>query len=412
MRNAALAVLGIVAALTPAPGEPARDREPPPGPPKRVVGYFVEWGVYQRNYHVKDVPADRLTHLNYAFAKIADGECALYDAFAAVDKAYPGDKWDQGALRGSFNQLRQLKKKHPHLKTLISVGGWTLSGPFSDVALTAESRAKFARSCVRFLLKYGFDGIDIDWEYPCGGGLPGNRTRPEDKQNYTRLLAALRRELDAQEKADGRHYLLTIAAPAGPANIANLEPAGIAAQVDWINLMTYDFHGAWEFVTNFNAPLFAAAGDPSPDEAVRRRCNVDAAVQAYLKAGVPADRLVVGVPFYGRGWGGVGKGNNGLYQKAAPNPPRGTWEAGVFDYKDLAANYLPKHRRHWHAEAQVPWLYDPDGGLFISYDDPESLRLKARYVRDHHLGGVMFWELSADDGQSSLLGALHDGLKK
>jgi chitinase len=400
--------LGLFVALGIA-SAPAAD---PVGAEKRIVGYFPEWSVYQRNYHVANIPAEKLTHINYAFAKISEvGECALFDSYAAIDKFYTGDKWDPGFLRGNFHQLQILKQNHPNLKTLISVGGWTLSGRFSDVALTDVSRGKFARSCVAFMVKYGFDGIDVDWEYPVGGGLESNKTRPEDKPNYTLLLAELRKQLDEQGKTDKKKYLLTIAAPAGPKTYANVELDKIHAHLDWINLMTYDFHGSWSTLTNFNAPLFASAADPTEDEAIRKHFNMDSAVKAYLKAGVPADKLVLGVPFYGRGWGGVKNINNGLYQPHAPNPPPGTWEAGVFDYKDIAAKYLGKMARHWHDDAKVPWLFDEKAGIMISYDDPESLRLKAEYVNRTKLGGVMFWELSADDREASLLNVLHGVLR-
>ncbi len=376
-------------------------------PDKKIVGYFAEWSIYGRKYNVADIPAGKLTHLNYAFAKINPaGECTLIDSYAAIDKAYPGDKWDAGVLRGNFNQLLQLKRKHPHLRTLISIGGWTQSGLFSDAALTEASRGKFARSAVAFMVKYGFDGVDVDWEYPVSGGLQGNKTRPQDRQNFTLLLAELRKQLDERGKLDKKAYLLTIAAPAGPNTYRNLELAKIHAHLDWINLMTYDFHGSWSPLTNFNAPLYPSKDDPTTDETIRKHFNVDSAVKAYLAAGVPAGKLVVGVPFYGRGWAGVKKENNGLYQKAAGQPPKGTWEAGVFDYKDLSVNYAGKFKRHWHKEAQVPWLYDEARGIMISYDDPQSLRLKAEYVRDHKLGGAMFWELSADDREDSLLNAL------
>jgi chitinase len=393
-------------------GRPRAATREEPAAGKRVVAYFTEWSVYQRNYHVRDIPAARLTHVNYAFARIVNGECAPCDAYAAVDKFYPGDKWDAGFVRGSFHQLQLLRQKRPHLRALISVGGWTLSGPFSDVALTEQSRQKFGRSCVAFLLKYGFDGVDIDWEYPVGGGPEGNKTRPEDRRNYTLLLAELRRQLDARGKADGKHYLLTVAAPAGPAVYANLELGRIHRHLDWLNLMTYDFHGGWSPRTNLHAPLFASSTDPTKDEAVRTRFNVDAAVKAYLRAGVPADKLVVGVPFYGRGWGGVRDVNHGLYQPRAAALPRGTWEPGVWDYKDLAANYVGKKgRRFWHEEARAPWLFDDRAGLMISYEDPQSCRLKGEYVRRHGLGGVMCWELSLDDRDSSLLRALQAGLR-
>jgi chitinase len=379
---------------------------------KRVVAYFTEWGVYGRKYHVADIPATKVTHINYAFAKVTEqGTCEPYDTYAAVEKAYPGDKPDGPGVRGNFNQLQLLKKKHPHLRTLISVGGWTLSGPFSAVAADAPLRAKFAKSCVAFVRKYDFDGVDIDWEYPVSGGLSTNKTQPADKQNFTLLLAALRKELDTAGKADKRRYLLTIAAPAAPATYANLELDKIAEHLDWINLMTYDFHGGWEQATGFNAPLFASPTDPTKDETVRKQFNVDAAVQAYLQAKVPPEKLNVGVPFYGRGWAGVGKDNNGLFQKAAKELPKGTWENGVYDYKDLAANYVGKFARHWDDEAKVPWLYDAEKGVMITYDDAESLKLKAEYAKKHNLGGVMCWELSGDDAKGSLLNALIEGMK-
>jgi chitinase len=366
----------------------------------RVVGYLAGWSVTGRKYDVGDIPADRLTHINYAFAKIEKGECALVDAFAATERTYPGDKPDKGELRGLFNQLIKLKAKHPHLRTLVSVGGWTLSGPFSDAALTEESRAKFAKSAASFVTRYGFDGIDIDWEYPGGGGLEKNKARPADRENFTLLLSALRKELDAAAKADKKHYLLTIAAPAGPKQYANIELAKVAKLIDWFNLMTYDFAGSWSPVTNFNAPLY-----PAKDRAAGKSSNVDAAVTGYLDAGVPADKVVVGVPFYGRAWGGVKDENGALFQPHSAASPRGSWE-----YRDLAASYIGKVERHWHDEAKVPWLFDAKKGLMISYDDPESLRLKAEYVKKKKLGGVMIWELSADDKESSLLKALQCGL--
>nr|BAF02588.1 chitinase [uncultured bacterium] len=377
-------------------------------PSGRVIGYFAAWGVYGRDYHVADVPAHLLTHINYAFANISDdGRCVLGDPYADTDKAYPGDSWDEGAKRGSFHQLAILKQAHPHLRTLISVGGWTWSSKFSDVALTPTSRATFASSCVDFMIEHGFDGIDLDWEYPVGGGLPSNVTRPEDKQNYTLLLQELRSRLDARGATDGRSYLLTIAAPAGPSTIANMPASDMHAHLDWINLM--NFHGSWSAMTNFHAPLAASSSDPSPDPATRDHLNVQSAVQAYRNAGVPADKLVVGVPFYGRGWASVAPQGNGLYQSFS-GAPQGTWEAGVFDYHDLAANYVPTYARYWHDEARVPWLHNPTTGVMISYEDPESIAHKTAYILNEGLGGVMFWELSGDTSGNDLLHAIVDGL--
>ncbi|MDG2307084.1 MAG: glycosyl hydrolase family 18 protein [Candidatus Binatia bacterium] len=396
--------------LTPAPtGSPTG-----PSPDKRIVGYFTSWSIYDRNYHVSDIPADKLTHINYAFVNVsADGRCTLGDPYADVEKFYEGDSWDAGALRGNFNQLQKLKQDHPHLATLLSVGGWTWSGRFSDAALTAQARATFAQSCVQFMLDYGFDGIDIDWEYPVGGGLPANTTRPEDKENFTLLLQELRAQLDAQESLDGGEYQLTIAAPAGPSAYAHYELDEIAHVVDWINLMAYDFHGAWESTTGLHAPLHAASDDPSPDPVVRTEFNVNAAVQAYLAAGVPNEQLVLGMGIYGRGWTGVPTSNAGLFQSATGAAP-GTWEPGNYDYRDIVTNLLPNgYARHWHAGALAPWAYSPSAGILVTYDDPESIGHKTDYVNAHNLGGAMLWELSGDvrSGPASLVEATYLGLQ-
>lgn len=395
---------------TPTPVPTPTPKPTPPGTTaKRFVAYFTEWGVYGRNFHVADIPANLITHINYAFANLsADGQCILGDAYAATDKFYPGDSWDAGVLRGSFNQLKKLKQAHPKLKTLISVGGWTWSNNFSAVASTAAGRSLLAQSCVDFAAKYGFDGIDIDWEYPVSGGLvPG---LPQDKQNFTLLMQTLRNQLTAQGLKDGKNYLLTMAAPAGPVTLQNIELAKVAKILDFINLMSYDFYGAWANWVGFNAPLYAQTKDTNPDPLARQGFNINSAVTSYLQAGVPADRLVLGAPLYGRGWAGVPNVNNGLYQNGT-GPSTGTWEAGVLDWHDIKANYLPKMTRFWDADAQVPYLFNSSTGTFISYDDPESLGKKVDYIKSKGLGGVMVWELSSDDSSDSLITTLNRVLR-
>ena len=196
---------------------------------------------------------------------------------------------------------------------------------------------------------------------------------------------------------------MTIAAPIGPGNIRNIELAEIASTVDWINVMGYDFHGPWDTSTNFNAPLFRTSTDPSD-----AGLNIDAALQTYLSADVPAAKLVLGVPFYGHGWSGVENVDNGLYQPASGAAP-GTWEAGSYDYNDIQEKYFSKDKSHWNSEAYVPWLYDPESKLFISYDDAESLEAKAGYARDMGLAGVMIWDLS--QGDETLIDAIYRGLE-
>ncbi len=374
---------------------------------RRIIGYYAGWTSASKQFTPADIPAHMLTHVNYAFGLIGpDNLAVLGDPEADVEHAYPGDSQEPGALRGNFRQLQLLKERHPHLKTLISMGGWTGSGRFSDAVATEERCRAFVASCIElFLTRWPgvFDGIDIDWEYPVCCGLPENSTRPEDKRNCTLLFAELRRQLDELEATTGQRYLLTTAIPAGrKLPVTCFELREIAEIVDWINVMTYDLTGSGESgVTNFNAAFRSSPADPSPPEP-RQYHNVVATVDVFLEAGVPRDQLVVGVPFYGRGFTGVPNVNDGLYQ-----PFTGTTGG---DYRTIKAEHLPTSTRHWHPEAQVPWLFDPATGVMMSYDDPESLANKAAYVRDQGLGGIMIWELSDDDDQSSLLTAIGSGL--
>ena len=369
----------------------------------RVVGYYPGWGIYGRGFEVADLPGDQLTHINYAFANLVGGECVLGDPWADVERHLPGDPWSgpgsDAPYFGNFHQLDLLQEEHPALKTLISIGGWTWSGNFSDAALTPASRAAFATSCADFMENYGFDGIDIDWEYPGGGGLGSNTSRPEDTANFTLLLEAVREELDTRGASKDRHYLLTIAAPGGADKISNIDVEEIHDFLDFINVMTYDFHGGWSTASNFNAPLYGSPADPNPIAGA----NADASIQAYLGRGVPPAKLVLGVPFYGRAVEGVADVNGGLFQDFT-GVPFGTWDdgstgpTGMFDYADIALNYVgqPGVNLYRDVESGVPWLHQPATGLFLSYDDPESLRLKKDYVETNGLGGVMIWEMSSD----------------
>ncbi|CAF1533074.1 unnamed protein product [Rotaria magnacalcarata] len=373
-----------------------------------IVAYFAAWSIYSRSYFVADIPGDKITHINYAFANIgSDGRLALGDAWADVEKAFSGDTWDQ-PLRGNFNQLLRLKQRYPHLQTLISVGGWTWSGKFSDVALTTASRSKFAQSCVEFVQKYSFDGVDLDWEYPVSGGLSGNIVRPEDKQNYVLLLKELREQLDIAGNADGKRYLLTVATGAGTERIGDMDLSGMSTYLDWINVMTYDFHGGWDTKTGHNAPMYKndaeTATDISPSF-IKSRYNCHAAIQAYIAANVPRSKLIMGLGLYGRGWQGItSTAQNGFSQPASSQLPMGTWENGIFDYDHLKKSFLPTYTRYWDDASKVPFLFNPSTGIWISYDDLESISLKNNYIKQEQLGGAMFWELSGDRS-AELVGA-------
>ena len=382
--------------------------------PKNIIGYYTSWSVYARDYHVSDIPSEKINFINYAFANInsVTGTIILGDPYADIDKFYPGDCWEEGCLRGSFHQLQLLKADYPYIKTLISVGGWTWSTYFSDVSMTEESREIFAQSCVDFILEYDFDGIDLDWEYPVEGGLGGNHHHPDDGVHLTLLLQRIREMLNEQEAITGRTYYLTIAASANPVMMDHLEVEAISEVLDWINIMSYDFHGPWsgegDPVTNFNSPLFSVEEDPTP-EPYHSEFNLSSSVQNFINRGVPKDKLNAGLAFYGRAFGGVSGGENGLFAPYTGPAGEGTWENGVFDYWDLDIDYIDMngYSKYWHDGAKVPWLFNPSTQIMVSYDDEESILLKTQYINDENIGGAMFWEFSSDKN-GDLLNIVHE----
>ena len=336
-----------------------------------VVGYYAGWAAYQ-GYTPDQLPAEHLTQINYAFARIDPDTLTIALENPAHDKK-------------NLAALRKLRQQNGHLKLLISVGGWSDSQHFSDAAATAARREAFAASCVDFVVEQGLDGVDLDWEYPVSGGAPGTIHRPADKQNFTKLLQELRTRLDRQGRRDGKDYSLTIAGAAGSWYLNQIEAVKVADIVDHIFLMGYDLHGPWDTSADFNAPLHTPSG-ASP----QGKSSIADSVQAYLDKGIPAEKLVLGMPLYGYAYQGVSSQNNGLYSTYT--------SAKSVSYRTLKKNYLSNaaYRQYRHQEAQVPYLYG--SRTFISYDDAESLAAKAALARSRDLGGIGFWELSQDDG--------------
>lgn len=359
------------------------------GPP--VIGAYYPGGSAER-YPISRIPADTVTHLFYAFARIEDGRCVVEDEAGA-----------------HFAALADLKRTHAGLRTLISIGGWEAGG-FSDAALSRTSRKRFVASCIALFFdthRGSFDGVDLDWEFPVYGGPPQITARAQDRRNMTLLAREFRRRLDALGRSRGQSLLLTAALPAGrlqsagaydPARSFELE--ALSKTLDFINLMTYDMGTAFSTVATFNAPLREVAADPL-DPALRRWNNVEGAVEYYREHGVPAHKLVLGVPFYGRGFRVSSGAGGGLYQRYdAP------FEAG--DWRTIKAGLLsdPRWQRHWHPVAQTPWLFNAGDRIFVSYEDPRSIAIRARFAKDHGLRGVFMWELTGDDEQHSLLQAM------
>jgi chitinase len=398
-----LAVLVIGAALhsTPSEDKVTLPKTLPEQP--RLVGYYASWNSYN-GFSPENIRAELLTHLNYAFATVSrDGTAALGDPCADVGEC---GRETNDKTEGNFKQLRRLKKRHPHLKVLIAIGGWKGSTNFSDAAATPHSRQQFVSSALALFLDNWpglFDGFDLDWEYPVRGGHPENTYRRQDRENYTLLISEFRRQLDERRNVQEGRYLLTIASPATPDQMANFELARVKDYVDWVNVMTYDYHTGGR-VAHFNAPLYAMPNDPSP------HLNVHATVHAYLQKGVPAPQITVGAPFFGHGYAGVGPDRYGLLQSAERNSPEPSsggieWGVGAVRFRDLTEATRRGFRRFWQSDAQVPWLFNPETRIWISYDDAQSLGAKAAYVREQGLGGMMIWELGGDDG--TLLECLH-----
>jgi chitinase len=339
-----------------------------------IVGYYAAWTA-NTGFTPAQIEAGQLTHINYAFANIGP-DLKITVGYPYIDPY-------------NFTLLNALKQVNPNLKTLISVGGWTWSGLFSDVAETDETRRVFAESCIDFIKQYGFDGVDIDWEYPVSGGLPTNIRRPEDRQNFTLLLQKLREVLDQQAAVDGRPYLLTIAGGSGSYYPRNTELSLIHTYLDYACIMSYDIHGTWDTYTDFNAPLYLN-NDISP----QYKWSVDSGIQAWKQAGFPLNKLMMGIPFYGYLYASVNNYNYGLYQ-----PFTG---ANSITYGQVSSNYVPNPGfiRFFHPESKVPWLFN--GSVFISYDDVESIGFKTDYIKSNDMGGAMIWELSQDPSKALL----------
>jgi len=356
---------------------------PQTAPSYKVVGYYLARAEAKRQYTPENIQAAKLTHLNYAFAAIRNGEVAL-DSEVPIAQS-----------EANLAMLAKLKQGHPQLKTLISVGGWAGSQDFSNVALTAETRTRFAASAVAFMRHYGLDGVDIDWEFPVAGGAEGNARRPQDKQNYTLLFKALREKLDSADKKDRRHYLLTAAIGNNQQFLDDTEMAKVAGILDWVNIMTYDFSGHWNKYAGHHAPLYS---DPQlKHDGVAETLSVSGIVDLTMQAGVPPNKLVLGVPFYGYSWKQCGANDHGQLQDCQGNG-RGSWEDGVLDFSDIETNLINKNGfvRYWNDTVKAPYLFNANTGEFVSYEDVESLGYKIDYLKKHGLGGAMFWEISGD----------------
>ncbi|MGW7613453.1 glycosyl hydrolase family 18 protein [Streptomyces sp. NPDC054766] len=374
---------------------------PPPTGNAVKLGYFTEWGIYGRNYQVKNLvtsgSAAKITHINYAFGNVTNGQCAIGDSYADYDKAFTADQsvsgvadtWDQ-PLRGNFNQLRELKAKYPNIKILWSFGGWTWSGGFAQAA---ANPAAFAQSCYNLVEDPRwadvFDGIDIDWEYPNACGLSCDTS---GAAAYKNLMQALRAKF-------GTGNLVTAATTADGTSGGKIDAAdyaGASQYVDWYNVMSYDFFGAFaaQGPTAPHSPLTSYSGIPTPG------FDTADAIAKFKSKGVPASKLLIGIGFYGRGWTGVTQSAPG---GTATGPAAGTYEQGIEDYKVLKTS-CPS------TGLVAGTAYAYCGNNWWSYDTPATIGTKMSWAKSQGLGGAFFWEFSGDTSNGELVGAINSGL--
>lgn len=338
-----------------------------------IVNGYV--GGYRGLVDTKLINAQLLTHINYAFVNVQDSLAVLTNL--ETDST-------------NFRNLNLLKKINPDLKIMISIGGWTWSGNFSDAVLTPSSRQKFAKSSVAIVRDYELDGVDIDWEYPGMPGYEGNVYRPVDKENYTLMFEALRSELDKLEKETGKTYQLTTAVGGSKSYIQNTEMDKVAKIVDYVYVMTYDFGGNPNRIEH-HTNLYHRDNQTTS--------SADQSIRDFLAAGVPPEKLVMGIAFYGKAWVAESNKNNGLGQaNKYPAQNQGAAQNQGGGFTTLKEQRVNKngYKRFWDKKAKAPFLFNPETLVFITYDDEKSVKEKVKYVNRNKLAGVFFWEYFAD----------------
>lgn len=342
-----------------------------------IIGYV---GGFRGLADIESIDAARLSHINYAFVDIKDNRAWLHNE--ATDTI-------------NLRKLVEWKQKNPDLKILISVGGWTWSKNFSDATLTDTSRKNFAASAVDIIAKYKLDGVDIDWEYP---GMQGdsNVYRPEDKEHYTLLFKELRSGLDSLAKITNLKYFVTTAVGGSYDYIAHTEMDKVAQYCDYINVMSYDYADGSDSISGHHTNLFTSTYDTS-------RYSADKSIRAFIAAGVPPQKIVIGIAFYGKGWQMATTDNNGLYARAV-GPARGGGFTRIKDSLENKNGFV----RYWDKSAQAPYLFNAEKKIFISYDDEASVKMKCVYVKEHNLAGAMFWEYSSDKKEYLLKVIAHE----
>lgn len=332
---------------------------------KIIIAYIAG---FEGQVDTSKISPEKITHINYAFVDVQDGKAFLTNE--ATDTI-------------NFRLLNGLKAKNPDLKIFISIGGWTWSGKFSDAVLTANGRKAFAQSAVQIMHRYNLDGVDVDWEYPAIPGYEGNIYRPEDKQNFTLMFQAIRQELDSLEKQTDKKYLLTAAVGGFQKYIDNTEMDKVQQYLDYVNVMTYDYYNKGKAAHHTN--LYASDRYESPKSA-------DATIKAFVAAGVPIEKLVMGIAFYGRTFIVESGSVDGLTANIIEQYADYSGYTYIKDSIITDSSYTKLRDE----KSLAPYLFNAEKNIFITYEDEISVGEKCRYVRDNRMAGVMFWEYNCD----------------
>lgn len=394
---------------------------------RKVIAYFAEWAYgneSHENYTADRMPWDKITHINYAFAVVnpSTNKIDFGSREAAIEKEFPGQTSDF-SYKGHFNVLNSYKKKYPNVKTLISVGGWAGTSGFYTMCDTAEGRETFANSCVDFIREYGFNGVDIDFEYPTStqqAGNPDDSSLSEPRRgvvydNYIELMKTLREKLDAASAQDNTQYLLTAALPASSWILGGMGIGEYAQYLDYANLMTYDYHGAWNGFVGPQAALYPDSRDTETALFAMPVLNIDWAYR-YFSGVLSPEKINIGVPYYTRGWKDVTKGDlpGGLWGSAAKEGGGAVGIENIWHDEDANGNEIPGGTNPlWHAKnllensdyeyffddvTKTPYIWNESKKVFLTYEDEKSLKAKVDYVVDRGLGGIMIWEIDGDYG--------------
>ncbi len=338
-------------------------------PPRRRYVVIAYVGGFRGLLNADSIQVEKLTHINYAFVDIRDGKAWLHNEHNDTT---------------NFRRLTAARGRNPALRILISIGGWSWSKHFSDAVLTDSSRTVFAASATAIVGEYGLDGVDIDWEYP---GMEGDHNvfRPEDKEHYTLMFKAIRESLDSLGRITGKTYQITTAVGASEEYILHTAMDSAQRWLDYVNVMSYDFKEGGDSLSGHHTNLLTSPDDPS-------HRSTDQAIKDFEAAGVPRSKLVVGIAFYGHGWKMKTDDNHGLYR-----PSLGPFRVhGGYTYIKDSLTGQDGYHRYWDRKAKAPYLYRPDGKIFISYDDERSVKAKCKYTEKNQLAGVMFWEYFGD----------------